>query len=242
MDVSQKSVLITGAARGIGRALVAEALRRGARRVYAGTRGTIAVEDTRVVPVALDVTSTPQIAAAASAIGELDLLVNNAGVASYGDLADLDAVEGHLAVNLLGALNVSRAFLPQLRRTHGAIINQLSLAGIAAVPVMPSYSISKAAALNLTQAMRALLVAEGVRVHGVILGPIDNDMTRGLTLPKTAPQVAAAGIFDGLENGDEDIFPDAASRAVADQWRSGVSKTLEAQFMAFVPQAEPRIA
>ena len=238
MDIQHKSILITGAGRGIGRAMVTEALRRGARRVYAGNRGGYTSEDKRVVPVALDVTNAAQIAAAARDIEELDALVNNAGVATYGaDLNNLDAVEAHLAVNLLGALNASRAFLPQLQRSKGAIVNQLSLAGIASVPVMPAYSISKAAALNLTQGLRALLIGTGVRVHGIMLGPIDTDMTRGLQLPKASPEEAAAGIFDGLAQGEEDIFPDAGSRSLAAGWRNGIAKSLETQFRTFVSDA-----
>jgi len=236
MDIEQKSVLITGANRGIGRALVIEALKRGARRVYAGTRGGFDIDDARVTGIALDVTSGPQIAAAAAAIADLDILINNAGVATYGtDIGNFDAIEQHLAVNLFGMLNVSRAFLPPLRRSRGALVNQLSLAAIASVPVMPAYSVSKAAALSLTQGLRAYLGPEGVTVHSVLLGPIDTDMVRDLALPKTPADEAARGIFDGLAAGEEDIFPDPASRPVAAGWRDGVAKTLEQQFRAFVP-------
>ncbi len=235
MDVRQKSVLITGANRGLGRALVVEALERGVGRVYAGTRGEIDILDQRVTKVALDVTDTGQIAEAVGAIAELDILVNNAGVATYGDLSNFDTMEQHLAVNLFGVLNVSRAFLPQLRRSRGAIINQLSLAGIASVPAMPAYSVSKAAALNLTQSLRALLAPQGVSVHSVVLGPIDTAMTRNLALPKMPVGIAARGIFDGLVAGDEDIFPDSASARVAAGRRAGVAKSLERQFQAFVP-------
>ena len=242
MDVREKSVLITGANRGLGRALVTEALNRGASHVYAGIRDSLDIADPRVTAVLLDVTSVAQIAAAAASIPDLDVLINNAGVASYGGLGNLDSIAAHLAVNLFGVLNVSRAFLPQLRRSGGAIVNQLSLASIASVPAMPAYSVSKAAALNLTQGLRAFLAPEGVSVHSVLLGPIDTDMTRDLDLPKTPANVAARGIFDGLTAGDEDIFPDPASRPVADGWREGVAKALELQFRAFVPQAAPQAA
>jgi len=235
MNIQQKSVLITGANRGIGRALVAEALRRGVGRVYAGTRNALDIDDPRITRIALDVTSRPQITSAAAAIADLDILINNAGVATYGDIANFDAIEQHLAVNLYGMLNLSRAFLPQLRRSRGAIVNQLSLAAIASVPVMPAYSVSKAAAFNVTQGLRAYLAPEGVAVHSVFLGPIDTDMVRDLTLPKTPAEEAARGIFDGLAAGEEDIFPDFASHPIAGGWREGVAKMLEHQFRAFVP-------
>ncbi len=240
MNITEKTVLITGANRGIGRALVHEALKRGARRVYAGTRGALDISDERGTRVALDVTDASQIAQAAEAIGALDVLINNAGIAIYGDFRNFDAIEQHLAVNLFGALNVTRAFLPQLRRSKGAIVNHLSLAALAPVPVMPAYSISKAAAFSMTQALRAFLGREGVSVHGAILGPIDTDMNRGLAIPKATPESAAQGILDGLARGDEDIFPDPASRAIAEGWNMGVAKALERQFRAFVPRAPRR--
>src|SRR5262245_60497252 len=128
MNTANKVVLITGANRGIGRALVDEALERGARRVYAGTRGTLDHADKRVTPLTLDVTSTEQIERAAAEVDSLDVLVNNAGIALYDDLSNSDLIEQHLAVNLLGMAHVTRAFLPQLRRSKGAIVNNLSLA------------------------------------------------------------------------------------------------------------------
>jgi NAD(P)-dependent dehydrogenase (short-subunit alcohol dehydrogenase family) len=234
MKIADKTVLITGANRGIGRALVTEALKRGAKRVYAGTRSTLQNGESRVTPLALDVTDPPQIQRATRELESLDILINNAGVASYDDLSNLDVVEQHLAVNVLGALRVTRAFLPLLRRSKGAIVNSLSLAALAPLPVIPAYSISKAAAFNMTQSLRMLLAGEGVTVHAVLLGPIDTDMTRGFDIPKTSPESAARGILDGLENAEEDIFPDPASRSVADGWHAGVAKTLERQFAAFV--------
>ena len=140
-----------------------------------------------------------------------------------------------MAVNLFGALKVTRAFLPLLRRSQGAIVNNLSLAALAPLPVVPGYSISKAAAFNMTQSLRAFLARENVTVHAVFLGPIDTDMTRGFEVPKASPESAAMGIFDGLEQGEEDIFPDSASRLVAEGWRAGVVKPLERQFAAFTP-------
>jgi NAD(P)-dependent dehydrogenase (short-subunit alcohol dehydrogenase family) len=237
MDIEKKTVLITGGNRGIGRALVDEALRRGAKRVYAGTRGALHHIDERVTALTLDVTNTAQIQAAVEQVDVLDVLINNAGVAIYDDLSNLDVIEQHLAVNLLGALKVTHAFLPLLRRSKGAIVNNLSLAALAALPVIPAYSISKAAAFNMTQSLRAFLAGQGVTVHAVILGPIDTDMNRGFEILKASAETAAQGIFDGLQNGEQDIFPDPASQSLAEGWRTGALKELERQFAAFVQSA-----
>jgi NAD(P)-dependent dehydrogenase (short-subunit alcohol dehydrogenase family) len=238
MNIANKTVLITGANRGIGRALVNEALRRGAKRVHAGTRSELQIADQRVTPLALDVTSASQIQRAVDQVDTLDVLINNAGIALYDDLISSDAIEQQLVVNFFGPLNVARAFLPLLRRSKGAIVNNLSLVALAPLPVIPGYSISKAAASNMTQSLRALLAGQGVTVHAVFLGPIDTDMNRGFDIPKASTESAAVGIFDGLEKGDEDIFPDPASRSIADGWRAGVAKALEGQFAAFVRERQ----
>jgi len=235
MNIANKTVLITGANRGIGRALVDEALRRGAKRVYAGTRGALQHPDQRVTPLKLDVTNASEVQRALGAVDSLDVLINNAGIALYDDLSNLGVVEQHLAVNFLGALKVTHAFLPLLKRSRGAIVNNLSLVALSPMPLIPSYSISKAAMANMTQSLRAMLAAQRVTVHAVFIGPIDTDMNRGLDIPKASTESAAQGIFDGLEKGDEDIFPDPASESIAEGWRAGVSKSLERQFAAFVP-------
>jgi NAD(P)-dependent dehydrogenase (short-subunit alcohol dehydrogenase family) len=227
MTLTNKTILITGANRGIGQALVTEALKRGAKRVYAGTRGTLQHADPRVTPVTLDVTNASQIQQAVDTIDSLDILINNAGIAIYDDLSNFDVIEQHLAVNLLGTFRVTRAFLPLLKRSKGALVNILSLASLASLPVVPAYSISKAAASSMTQGLRALLTGQGVTVHGVFLGPIDTDMNRGFDVPKAPPEAAAKGIFDGVEREEEDIFPDPASGPMAEGWRTGVAKGLE---------------
>ena len=237
MTIAGKAVLVTGANRGIGQALVEEALKRGAKGVYAGARHPFSHLDERVTPLTLDVTNVSQIQRAVDAVGALDVLINNAGVAIYDDLSNLDVIEQHLAVNFFGLLKVTHAFLPLLKRSKGAIVNNLSLAGLAALPVIPSYSISKAAAFNLTQSLRALLASQGVSVHAVVLGPIDTDMNRGFEIPKASPASAAQGIFDGLEKGEDEIFPDPASLSIAEGWRAGALKALERQFAGFVPQS-----
>ena len=236
MTIAGKAVLVTGANRGIGQALVAEALSRGAKRVYAGTRQPLAHPDGRVTPLTLDVTSAAQIQAAADQVETLDVLINNAGIALYDDLSDRAVLERHLAVNLFGTYGVTQAFLPLLSRSHGAVVNNLSVNAFAPLPLIPAYSISKAAAFNLTQSLRTLLAGRGVSVHAVLTGFVDTDMTRGIDMPKASPESVARAIFDGVEEGEEDIFPDPMSQSMADSWRSGAAKALERQYAAIAEQ------
>jgi NAD(P)-dependent dehydrogenase (short-subunit alcohol dehydrogenase family) len=130
MKIVDKAVLITGSNRGIGQALVEEALRRGAKRVYAGTRRPLAHPDGRVTPLTLDVTSDMQIQAAVEKVESLDILINNAGLALYDDLSDRATLERHLAVQLYGTYGVTQAFLPLLTHSRGAIVNNLSLVAL----------------------------------------------------------------------------------------------------------------
>ena len=129
-----------------------------------------------------------------------------------------------------------------LTRSRGAIVNVLSLAGIGAVPFSPAYSISKAAAFSLTQSLRALLAGQGLSVHVVLAGPVDTDMSRGLDIPKASPESVARAIFDGVEKGEEEIFPDPMSESIAEGWRSGAVKALQRQFAAYVPQSVTKVA
>jgi NAD(P)-dependent dehydrogenase (short-subunit alcohol dehydrogenase family) len=234
MRIADTATLVTGANRGIGQALVEEALRRGATRVYAGTRQPLVHPDGRVTTLTLDVTNTAEIRAAVEKVESLDILINNAGVDLYGDIFDRARLEQHLAVNLFGTYGVTQAFLPQLTRSRGAIVNVLSLAGVAGLPFDPTYAISKAAALSLSQSLRALLGGRGVTVHVVLPGPVDTDMTRALDLPKASAESVARAILDGVEKGEEEIFPDPMSASLAEGWRTSAVKALERQFAAYV--------
>ncbi len=229
MNIENASILVTGANRGIGRALVEEALERGAKRVYAGTRRPLARDHERVTSLSLDVTNETQIGEAVQLVESLDILVNNAGVFGFDDLSDRAAIDRHLAVNLFGTYGVTQAFLPLLTRSRGAIVNNVSLMAVAPLPLTPAYSISKAAALSLSQSLRALLAGRGVRVHAVLTGPTDTDMTRDLDIPKASPESVARAILDGVERDEEEIFPDPWSRSLAERWYEGAAKALERQ-------------
>jgi NAD(P)-dependent dehydrogenase (short-subunit alcohol dehydrogenase family) len=236
--IEGKTVLVTGANRGLGRALVDEALTRGAKRVYAASRRPVIVTDERVTPLTLDVTDPRQIQDAVDRVESLDILVNNAGVSVPDDLSDRSSFERHLAVNLYGPLDLTRAFLPSLTHSRGAVVNVVSLGAVAALPIFPAYSVSKAAVLSVTQSLRALLADRGVSMHAVLPGPIDTEMVRDLDVPKTPPDDVARSTFDGLERGEEEIFPDPMSQSLAEGWRAGVAKAFERQVAAMLP-AQP---
>ena len=237
MNISNATVLVTGANRGLGRALVDEALSRGAKRIYAGARQPFSHADHRVVPLILDVTDAKNIRAAVEEVDALDVLINNAGVSLQNDIGDRAALERLIAVNFFGAYDVTQAFLPVLARPHSAIVNILSLAALAAVPFDSLYSISKAAAFSLSQSLRALLAQRGVSVHVALPGPIDTDMTRNLDIPKASPVSVAQAILAGVENGEEEIFPDPMSAGMADGWRNSAVKALQRQFAAYAEQS-----
>jgi NAD(P)-dependent dehydrogenase (short-subunit alcohol dehydrogenase family) len=229
MSIADKIVLVTGASRGIGQALVEEALNRGARRVYAAARRPASHPDERVTPVRMDVTDAVQVQEAAERVGSLDILVNNAGLALFEGLGDRATLERHLAVNLFGTYAVIEAFLPQLTGSRGVIVNNLSLNSLAPLPALAAYSVSKAAAFSLTQSLRTSLAERGVRVHAVLTGPVDTDMVRDLDIPKSSPQSVARAIFDAVDRGEEDIFPDPLAQSLAEGWRNGAVKAFERQ-------------
>ncbi|NLP84912.1 SDR family NAD(P)-dependent oxidoreductase [Microbacterium sp. CFH 90308] len=233
-----RTVLITGARRGLGRALVEEALHRGASRVYAATRTPFDHPDARVIRLILDVADRSSIERSGAQVPELDILINNAAVGRYDDLTDLGVLEDHLQANVLGPLTLTNALLQALSARRGAVVNLGSLSAFANLPVMPSYSISKAALLSLSQAQRALLAQRGIRVHAVLAGPMDTDMTRELAIPKTAPSLVATAVFDGVQRGDEEIFPDPVSVQFEASWNSGPLKAFERANATLLPAAD----
>ena len=146
-----------------------------------------------------------------------------------------------MTVNLFGTYGVIQAFLPVLSRSRGSIVNNVSIGALAPVPVAPAYSLSKAAAFSLTQSLRMLLAGQGVRVHAALTGPTDTNMVRALDIPKASPQSVAQGIFNAVGKGEEDIFPDPVSAALADGWQAGPAKALERQNAALL-QRQPAVA
>ncbi|WP_433047796.1 SDR family oxidoreductase [Dactylosporangium sp. CS-033363] len=226
MQITGSTALVSGANRGLGRALVSALLDRGATKVYAAARRPETLTpfggDERVVPIRLDLTDPGQIARAAATAGDATLLVNNGGSLHFADplTGDLAAIEADLRTNFTGTLAMSRAFVPVLEGNGGgAIVNLLSLVVLGAVPAMGGYSASKAAAASLTQALRAQLADRKITVHGVYPGAVDTDMIRDFPIPKTAPALVAAAILDGVEADEESIFPDPMARQGHRAWR-----------------------
>lgn len=222
--VTESVAFVTGANRGIGLALVNALLERGAAKVYAASRKPDTLEPLvkaskgRLVAVKLDITRPDQIRAAVNAAPDVNLLINNAGiVARFGseftDKGWVDAGREEYEVNVLGTLAVTQAFAPVLAaQKGGTVANVSSVAGLVSFGMLASYSASKAALHSVTQATRALLKSQGTFVAGVYPGPIDTDMAKDITWDKTSPSVAANAILDGLEAGDEEIFPDPTAQ------------------------------
>src|SRR3954470_3454705 len=210
MDLSTSTALVTGANRGFGRALAAELLSRGAT-VYAGARNPDQVDLPGAKPIALDITDPASVAAAAQAAGDVTVLINNAGSAAGTDLltGDLDNIRLELDTHYYGTLSVVRAFAPQIAANGGgAILNILSVLSWVTFPEHGAYCAAKSAQWSLTNALRAQLADQGIRVTGLHVAGMDTDMSRELTGPKSAPAHIARLAADGIAAGAYEIVAD----------------------------------
>ncbi|WP_213571322.1 SDR family NAD(P)-dependent oxidoreductase [Rhodococcus sp. USK13] len=224
-DLNNRTVLITGANRGLGASLVEVALDRGAKRVYAGARDihslSAVVESLgdRVVPVRLDVTDPAQTAAAA-AVGDVDLLISNAGITCQEAIlaaADIENFRRTMEVNYFGTMNLLRAFSDQIRARHGGIVLILSVAAVSLSRSAPAYSASKAATLMLGSSVREEMRADDVGVTVSLPGWIDTDMAAALPGEKATPRTVAERSIDGHLDGDEVVWPDRFAELVRQQ-------------------------
>jgi NAD(P)-dependent dehydrogenase (short-subunit alcohol dehydrogenase family) len=225
-SIKGKTALVTGANRGIGEAIVDALVKAGATKVYAAARNIkdlaplTARHGARVVALRLDVTDPAQVAAAAAAAPDVQLLVNNAGFAGYTGGAFIDpkwisAGRQEMEVNFFGTFAVTQAVAPVLARNGGgAIANIASVASLVNFALLASYSASKAAVHSLTQATRMMLKGQGTQVFGVYPGPIDTRMAEDIPFDKTSPADAARAIVAGIEAGTEEIFPDPMSQGM----------------------------
>lgn len=224
MKTQGSIALVTGSNRGLGRALVSALLEAGAAKVYAAARDVsrVASGDPRVVPLQLDTSRPAQIAAAAMAAGDVTLLINNAGVSSSMNVltASQAEMETDFRTNVLGTLAVIKGFLPVLERARGGatILNVLSLVSLGSFPAMGGYSASKAAAYSITQALRPELRRKRIELLAALPGPIDTDMVRDLPIPKTSPVDVARAVLEGVERGEEEIFPDPMALQMRALW------------------------
>ncbi len=214
------TALVTGASRGLGKAMVEGLLAAGAARVYAGGREAPAesrwANTDGVVPLQLSIENLEHVSAAVDRAGNINLLVNNAGVEFRAPLLgepNLDYARREMEVNYFGPLNLCRGFAPALRANHGAIVNILSLAALANIPAVGSYSASKAAARSMTQGIRAQLQPHGVPVYAVYPGAYDTDMAVGFQGDLNPPALLVDAVLRALEDGAPlEIYPDATGK------------------------------
>lgn len=238
--------LVTGCNRGIGPETVRALLKGGAKKIYVSARkldalkGLLAEAPDKLHPIALDITSKEQIAAAARAAKEVTLLVNNGGINFNTPLFAIESSDNarrEMEVNYFGTLAMCRAFQPILKANGGgAIVNMLSILSHVNLPLMGSLCASKAALYSLTQALRAELKAQGTHVMGVLPGAVDTDMTAGVNVPKIQPPYVAAAIVDGLKRRAEEIYPGDMAAGVF-YGLSGDPKAVEHEFANYLPEA-----
>lgn len=224
-----KAALVTGANRGIGAALVDALAAAGVKKIYAAARDITSLEPLAqrhpdlVEPVLLDVTNPGHIAALAEKIPALDILINNAGIASGCNLTSsntLETARREMETNFFGPLQLTPALLPQLRQSkQAAIVNVASIVSFSNFPNVAPYSISKAAVHSYTQGLRAELAADGIQVMGVYPGPVDTGMTAEWDMVKASPAQIASNILEALGKGEAYVFPDDFSTQMYAQFR-----------------------
>ena len=244
MKIAGSVALVTGSNRGVGRAYVQVLLAMGAKKVYAAARDIKGVEDLvkanpgTVEPVRLDVTSEADAKAAAAKCRDVSLLINNAGANGVsGALAanSVEAAQREMTVNYFGLLHLTRAFAPILKANGGgAIVNMLSVVARVNMPLLGTYSASKAAAWSLTQATRGELAKQGTLVVAIFPGAIDTDMAKGFDMPKLAPKDVAALALKGVESGTEDVDVGDMAQGVAAGMKAD-PKAVEKDFANYQP-------
>lgn len=226
MKINGKTALVTGANRGIGLAIVNALLNSGVKKVYAAARDISKLpdfDDVRVEPLRLDITDAEQIDQAVKSASDVDLLINNAGVAAFTSLLSgpRDALSRDMQTNYFGTLDMIRSFVPILEnRKGGAIVNVASIAAFVNFPILGGYSASKAALFSMSQGIRIELANKGIAVHTVNPGPIDTEMAKEFPADKASPQETAERIIQGIEDDVADIFPDDGGRQMFDVWNN----------------------
>src|ERR1700761_3948224 len=204
--IKDSVVLITGATGAIAQALIAELTARGAKKIYAAARNVSGLSASDIiVPLKMDVNSDEDVNKAAAQATDVTLLINNAGInhnTAFLAAGDLSIAREEFECNYMAPLRVVRAFAPILIANKGAVLNMLTILSRVNLPLMGSYCASKAAALSLTQGLRAELGPKGVRVAAAMPGAVDTRMTAGLPIPKMSPADAAREILDGFERGE----------------------------------------
>jgi NAD(P)-dependent dehydrogenase (short-subunit alcohol dehydrogenase family) len=215
MKISESTAIVTGANGGLGVGFVAGLLARGATQVFAAARNPQEWADPRIQPIALDVTDPESVTRAAAQVGEVDIVINNAGVFRTGGLIDgpLDDLRTQIATNVVGPVLVARAFAPVLRSRAGALVNVGSV--LSWVGTAGGYSVSKAALWSATNALRLELDPDGVLVLGAYLAYADTPMASGVVgVAKTPPADIVAQVLDGIEANLLEVLADDTTRRV----------------------------
>jgi NAD(P)-dependent dehydrogenase (short-subunit alcohol dehydrogenase family) len=225
MDITAATVLVTGANRGLGRALAVELVSRGAT-VYAAARNPAQIDVPGVRPLTIDITDPASVAAAAAAARDVNVLINNAGSSTGADLlnADIDRIRLEMETHFFGTLSMARAFAPIIEANGGGtILNILSVLSWVALPEAGAYSAAKTAEWGLTNALRPQLAGNGIRVAGMHVAYMDTDMAKHVTSPKLNPAAVARTTVDGIENDLHEIVIDDFTRAVQSKLSGGVA-------------------
>ncbi|WP_109829437.1 SDR family oxidoreductase [Reichenbachiella versicolor] len=231
--LEDKVILITGANRGIGKSLVKASLEKGARKIYATSRDLSKMPnfgDERVVALELDITDNAQIIKVAEKTKDVEVLINNAGILSQGNVleGEISALENDMKVNYYGTINMMRAFAPILEKnTPAKIINIVSIVAYSPLPSIAGYSASKTALYSATLSVRIELAKKGVTVHAINPGAIDTDMNKGSEWDMPAPDGVATIILDKVEAGELDIVPDEMGLGMFNAWKESPSKLAE---------------
>ena len=238
---------ISGANRGIGRAITIELLEKGAKKVYAGVRNLKSMDDlkpeygNRLVPVYLDLRDDKSIIKATRLTKDVEILINNAGVYEAGGFCSdetLDSMAVNFEVNVWGLVKLTVSLIDRLKqRECAAIVNISSVLGLASMPVAGAYSASKAAVHSITQGLRGELLTNNILVMGVYPGPIETEMTKDLDMEKDSPVNVANDVVQGLIEGKEYVFPDGMSKQVGELYLTEPI-TVERQFAHFVSEEE----
>jgi NAD(P)-dependent dehydrogenase (short-subunit alcohol dehydrogenase family) len=218
MHIKDSVALVTGANRGLGLAFTQALLASGARKVYAAARDPASVKQPGVQAVRLDVTKPQEIEAAARELGDVTLLINNAGIAGGAGFLSpgaVDTLRAELDTNFFGPLLLSRAFAPILSKNGGgAIVNVLSALSWVSLPTFSTYSATKSAAWSFSNGLRNELRGQGTQVLALHVGYMDTDMVRHLTAPKAKPEDVVKQVLAALEAGESEVLADDISRGI----------------------------